>query len=285
MAFRALLITAFLGLMMGQNQDSTSISLSGVPPYTPVEQISLEVNEYVELHSIVKIVSMEACQIYVGWTIDTSLVRVDTMYFDVYDAYGNPFEWWIVWEQSSNATWRYQGQEVPYFAFLMLGPGVPAFAIQPERSPWHIGVVRIVGENPGQFIMDSLNGAFGYGNCNSNPDWITFSYTPIPVVVNPTIVQEETENQTVIDVALYPNPAKGNVVIKLKTRRSLPVEVSIHDVYGRRIKSLFSGEIGSGALSLHWKRETDTGDLISDGVYFVRVNFGTRMTIVKLVLM
>ena len=58
--------------------------------------------------------------------------------------------------------------------------------------------------------------------------------------------------------------------------RPVGVEVSVIDLSGRRVRSLFAGPAGSGAYELDWDGRQDDGTLLPVGIYLVRVEADTE---------
>ena len=58
--------------------------------------------------------------------------------------------------------------------------------------------------------------------------------------------------------------------------RPVGVEVSVIDLSGRRVRSLFAGPAGSGAYALDWDGRQDDGTLLPVGIYLVRVEADTE---------
>jgi len=60
-------------------------------------------------------------------------------------------------------------------------------------------------------------------------------------------------------------------------------ELSIHDVHGRRVRMLTSGVLPKGDCSLSWDGCGDDGDRLSPGIYFLRLQVGSRALSRKIV--
>jgi len=67
-----------------------------------------------------------------------------------------------------------------------------------------------------------------------------------------------------------PSPARGAVTLTLTLPRAGRVDVTVHDVTGRRIATLLAGPQPAGARNLRWERVDASGKRVSAGVYFVR---------------
>ncbi len=82
-----------------------------------------------------------------------------------------------------------------------------------------------------------------------------------------------------------PNPFRAAARLAF----TLPVEsetrLVIHDLAGRRVRTLVDGALGAGAHSRVWDRRTETGALAPAGIYFARLVAGRTEVSRKLVLL
>ncbi len=87
----------------------------------------------------------------------------------------------------------------------------------------------------------------------------------------------------------YPNPFNPSTRFTLsmpKESGSGRVELSIHDVQGRRVALLFSGRLAGGErLSLDWAGRDDEGRRLPSGIYFARARLGERSESRKLLML
>ena len=81
--------------------------------------------------------------------------------------------------------------------------------------------------------------------------------------------------------AARPQPARGLQSIPLTLSRPARLSVAVHDVGGRRVRSLQEGVLPAGAHSLVWDGRDDAGQTVSAGVYFFVVTDGTTGTVRK----
>jgi len=68
-----------------------------------------------------------------------------------------------------------------------------------------------------------------------------------------------------------PNPANPGTSITFSLAAPSPVRVTIHDLRGRLVRSLFDGSASAGERTLRWDGRDDAGRLMSSGAYVVRV--------------
>lgn len=74
--------------------------------------------------------------------------------------------------------------------------------------------------------------------------------------------------------APFPNPSRGATVLRLTLPVASRLEVSLHDVAGRRVRQLHSGLAVAGTLALTWDGRDDRGRAVAPGLYFVQANAG-----------
>ncbi len=80
-----------------------------------------------------------------------------------------------------------------------------------------------------------------------------------------------------------PNPSRTSTEVDFGVPRSAdgrPVNVSVYDVAGRRMRTLFAGPGRPGRYSLDWDLADESGNAARSGLYFVRlaVDGGSRLT-------
>lgn len=63
----------------------------------------------------------------------------------------------------------------------------------------------------------------------------------------------------------------------------LPLEISVYDVAGRRVRILESGVAAVGRFGTVWDLRSSRGDRVSNGVYFARLKLGTHSRTTKIV--
>lgn len=93
--------------------------------------------------------------------------------------------------------------------------------------------------------------------------------------------------RTSYSVGLWPNPSPGPTDIHWVVPRLVhPVEVSLFDLSGRRVRSLLSDPgLSPGAHSVHWNGLDDRGTRARAGVYLVRLRVGADVRVARLVVL
>lgn len=67
-----------------------------------------------------------------------------------------------------------------------------------------------------------------------------------------------------------PNPARSSVELAWDLPREAPVELSVHDLAGRRVATLVDGLLGAGHHQVRWMPQAERGRSVPAGLYFVR---------------
>jgi hypothetical protein len=82
----------------------------------------------------------------------------------------------------------------------------------------------------------------------------------------------------------YPNPFNPNTTIRFDVPSSGTVTVSVFRSSGEFVATLFQGERGPGSYEFPWNGEAETGEAVSSGVYFARLEHSSGTKTLKLVL-
>ena len=83
----------------------------------------------------------------------------------------------------------------------------------------------------------------------------------------------------------YPNPFNPTTQIKYDLPSDSYVNITIYDVMGRKIKSLFNNKQTSGYHSLRWDATNDIGESVSAGMYIYTIQAGEYRSTKKMVLL
>jgi FlgD Ig-like domain len=71
--------------------------------------------------------------------------------------------------------------------------------------------------------------------------------------------------------AAMPNPFTHETRFSVTLPKAGAVELTVHDLSGRRVATLHHGAMQPGTSSFIWRGERDDGSRVADGVYFVRL--------------
>jgi hypothetical protein len=83
----------------------------------------------------------------------------------------------------------------------------------------------------------------------------------------------------------YPNPFNSRTVFTLRLTRVSDVTIEVFDALGRRISVLFSGGMSAGEHHINWEGKDDSGAELPSGPYFCRIIGGTRINVVKVMIL
>jgi hypothetical protein len=81
-----------------------------------------------------------------------------------------------------------------------------------------------------------------------------------------------------LTVTSHPNPAVDAVHVNLAIpirERGRPIEATLFDLLGRRIKILTAGTVNQEAMQFDWDRRDDSGHRVKPGIYMLRVQAGS----------
>ncbi len=70
----------------------------------------------------------------------------------------------------------------------------------------------------------------------------------------------------------YPNPFNPSTNIKITLKHRSKIILTIYDMMGRRIKTLFEGDCSSGDTQFAWNGKDDNNKNVSSGVYCYRIS-------------
>jgi spore coat protein A len=82
----------------------------------------------------------------------------------------------------------------------------------------------------------------------------------------------------------HPNPFNATTQIQFSVAEEGPVELSIYNIAGQKVRTLVNSSFGPGEHFLSWDGMDAVGNPVSSGVYFYRMNAGPNVQIKKMVL-
>lgn len=98
-----------------------------------------------------------------------------------------------------------------------------------------------------------------------------------------TVFSDPSEPASQRLLPAYPNPARGQAVLSFRLSEEQRISLSIHDVSGRRIRSLAMRTMGPGLHTFSWRGLDDQGRPAGPGVYFSRFSDGCRTAAARFV--
>ncbi len=83
----------------------------------------------------------------------------------------------------------------------------------------------------------------------------------------------------------YPNPFNPNTVISYNLADNSPVELTIYNVLGNKIKTLVAGYQPAGQHRIQWNATDEQGNKVASGIYFYQLSTPAFMKIKKMTLL
>jgi hypothetical protein len=118
---------------------------------------------------------------------------------------------------------------------------------------------------------------------NGNVDYLTVKYDEQGALAEQTVIPIRARG--IVLHTPYPNPFDKNCCISFESMNLLESEITICDVSGRKLKTVFDGQCISGLTRVNWDGTDDSGRRLPSGVYFVRLEtsaYSMTKKIVKL---
>jgi N-acetylneuraminic acid mutarotase len=87
----------------------------------------------------------------------------------------------------------------------------------------------------------------------------------------PTDIQTPGEPSVLVKEARligFPNPFNGQISFELQIPKRGNIDLTIYDLQGRKIKTLYNGALNQGVYNLHWRAENSLNQTVSSGIYF-----------------
>ncbi len=86
-------------------------------------------------------------------------------------------------------------------------------------------------------------------------------------------------------LAAVPYPFNPSTTLSFALSSEGPVLLTVHDIAGRRVRTLVNGERPAGELRMDWNGRNDAGRPVAGGVYLVRLSTSVETATAKLVML
>jgi hypothetical protein len=95
---------------------------------------------------------------------------------------------------------------------------------------------------------------------------------------------EHIDNPAISMAPARPNPFRTTTTMSLTLPVTERVRVAVYDVLGRRVRRVQNGSLPAGRHEFDWNGRDDSGTAVGDGVYFFRLQIGSRTFRTRVVL-
>jgi flagellar hook assembly protein FlgD len=99
---------------------------------------------------------------------------------------------------------------------------------------------------------------------------------------------EESSLQTPSEINLsqnYPNPFNSSTVVEFTLASNSPINLSIYDISGRRVKYIDLGALSAGTHRITWDGRGNNEQSLSSGIYFCKLKAGHTEQTLKMALL
>ena len=105
---------------------------------------------------------------------------------------------------------------------------------------------------------------------------------PATVTALETQKIENTELNSFVLLQNFPNPFNPVTSISYHLTSASTVAITIYDLMGNVVKNLFSGIDGPGYKNINWDATNNSGDLVTSGMYFYKLQVGESFEIKRM---
>jgi FlgD Ig-like domain/Putative serine esterase (DUF676) len=91
------------------------------------------------------------------------------------------------------------------------------------------------------------------------------------IPLGPTVSVPPSPTAAALALSVFPHPFRGAAEITFRIPVLGRARVTIHDILGRTLRTLFSGDSGAEGQQLHWDGRDAAGRAVPAGLYFVRL--------------
>ncbi len=133
--------------------------------------------------------------------------------------------------------------------------GVGPLAIGPNESV-EVAFAVIAGKSESDYLENAKKAQVMWANIISAPR----------TAIEPPEMHHEWNFR-----AVYPNPTSGPVTIEFTSPAGRDMVLDVHDVLGRKVATLFTGQADTPLHRLQWDPRDTNGKALAGGVYLVRL--------------
>ncbi len=203
-----------------------------------------------------------------------------------YTAFANTPEIYIAVSSDDGDTWSepivINNQETPQFA------GIKPMWVYPADKVIYTGTQgdHMVGKLGLMFYDDNTWGSNSHSPTEFPNDGGRVMFTELQIVF-PTVANEDVTVTPVTNLLNqnYPNPFNPETTISFDMPKAANANLSIYNVKGQLVKTLFDGQAKFGRNELVWNGTDNNGSSVSTGLYFYRLSANGKVESRKMMLM
>jgi hypothetical protein len=98
------------------------------------------------------------------------------------------------------------------------------------------------------------------------------------------ITTDDLPEETTLDKA-YPNPFNPSTYIAYHLAEDSDVQISVYDMLGRKVQTLFTGQQVAGSYHVYWHGKNEAGNISPTGTYLIRMQTENTAQVQKVLLM
>ena len=147
----------------------------------------------------------------------------------------------------------------------------------PDKTPDEIKQAITTTARTDNFTGSVPNQTWGYGKLD------VLSAFQIVSVSDPRV--ETLVPKSVELYQNYPNPFNPTTIIPYSIDKTMDVKISVFNLLGQNIKTLFSGVQLQGLYRIQWDGTDDSGNAVPSGIYFFRLDAGEFSSVKKMILL
>ncbi len=84
------------------------------------------------------------------------------------------------------------------------------------------------------------------------------------------------------NIHIYPNPTSSSINIEFELNEPTEVSVSIYDMYGKLVKTVFHGKLYRGLQELKWNGSAENNSQVKPGLYFCEFSINGSREVTKI---
>ena len=168
---------------------------------------------------------------------------------------------------------------------------VGALISKDEGSP-HVAAWSRYGDGKIVGYGDSSSCADGTGSESHADNWTEagsdnrefFLNASLWLLAGGSTGVDEVPHNLGLDLRAYPNPFNPRTTVAFEMPRDAHVTVTVHDLQGRLMRTLHTGDLSAGPHAISWNGDDDDGRPLASGVYLVRAAGAGLLNLTKVVL-